>query len=33
VQGPLAGPVDGILVVRGRLAEIEAVTVTPLHLD
>jgi hypothetical protein len=33
VQGRLAGPLEGILTVRRRLAEIEAVRLTPLHLD
>jgi len=27
------GPLDGVLAVRDRLHEIEAVTTTPLHLD
>ena len=33
VQGRLAGPLESMLTVRRRLAEIEAVRLTPLHLD
>ena len=32
VNGTLAGPVDGIVSVRRRLGEIEAVRLGPLHL-
>ena len=33
VRGRLAGPLEGILTVRRSLADIEAVRLTPLHLD
>ena len=32
-NGRVVGPLDGVLAVRDRLHEIEAVTTTPLHLD